>query len=53
MMVNVAWAAALSPLKARSLVLVVPCLQKKVVTSTFYEVDSNLDKTLAIEYLEI
>ena len=33
--------------------LVVLCLQKKVVTSTFCEVVSNLDKTLAIDYLEI
>jgi hypothetical protein len=52
-MVSVAWAVALSPLKARSLIAVALCWQRKGVTSAFYEVDSNSDKTFAIDYLEI
>jgi hypothetical protein len=52
-MVSVAWAVALSPVKASSLIVVVQCWQRKGVTSTFHKVDSGLDKTLAIEYLEI
>jgi hypothetical protein len=52
-MVSVAWAVALSPVKASSLIAAVLCWQMRGVTSTFYKVDSSLDTTLAIEYLEI
>ena len=53
MTVSVVWAVELSPVKARALIAAVLCLQKKDATTTFYKVDSNLDKTFAIEYLEI
>ncbi len=53
MTVSAAWAVESSPLKAESFTVVAQCLQKKDVPSTFYEVDLNLGKTLAIEYLEI
>jgi hypothetical protein len=44
---------ALSPVKTKALIAAVLCLQKKGAPSTFYKVDSNSGKTLAIEYLEI
>ena len=53
MTVSVAWAVALSPAKASSLILVALCFQKKDAPSIFYKVDLDLDKTFAIDYLEI
>ena len=53
MTVSVVWVVELSPVEAKALIVGVLCLQMKGETSIFYKVDSNSDKTFAIDYLEI